>query len=219
MSSRNSNSPVRRVVCAGIPRSGSTWLFNVARLILERDIPGGVYGAWLDDYAPGADKPIHVIKLHGPADALLDADVILSSRRDLRDIAASAVLMGWCKSTDEILRFADSALSGHEIWSAHATVELAYEDIVGRPAQCVAAVGSALAVALDEGGYDEILNAVESLQTPTQRADYDPETLLHPGHRRNGGVGYYGSVLTSAAVQAIEQRFGDWLERYGYLAR
>jgi len=55
------------VLCAGIPRSGSTWLYNAARLLLAHAAgPARVYGAWVEQYDPSHPEPWHVVKAHEP---------------------------------------------------------------------------------------------------------------------------------------------------------
>lgn len=96
------------VVCNGMPRSGSTYQYNLARMVVRaaglgvahsyldpgfNDMPGDgwpaeVFQEWIDDDAH------HVVKMHEAhpvaVDALSDGHVrLLYIHRDIRDVAAS----------------------------------------------------------------------------------------------------------------------------------
>jgi hypothetical protein len=96
------------VVCNGMPRSGSTYQYNVARLVVAAtelgvahsylepgftDMRGDgwppeVFRGWIDDDA------YHVVKMHEPhptaVGAISDGRVrVLYIHRDIRDVAAS----------------------------------------------------------------------------------------------------------------------------------
>lgn len=202
---------MKRIVCAGIPRSGSTWLFNVVRLLFEHQ-NHSVYGAWFGDYDPDVDKSIHVVKVHDPLE-VPDVHAVLMSRRDLRDIAASAVLMKWCKSYEEILVFVRNVVAMHEFWAPRADVEIDYEQIIGAAQGTIETVAHVLG--LDHDAL-WIASRLEALEGPTENAPYNRETLLHRGHRRHGGSRYYTSVLDRATVDAIDREFAEWMQRYGY---
>ena len=187
--------------------------------MLEDQAPGGVYGAWLDDYDSGNETPTHLVKTHRPNSRLeiTANDVVLTSRRDLRDIAASAVLMGWCESDQEILDFVRGAVEMHGYWQARATAGVAYEEIVSAPGGCVEVIAHALGIEFDDTLTASVLTRLDALDGPVDGARYNQETLLHESHRRHGGLGYYPSILASETIEAINSEFEPWLKRYGHL--
>ena len=77
------------ILCAGIPRSGSTWLYNAARMLASHPARGDhpVYGAWIEHYDPSNPARVHVVKVHEPDEKLAwRASAVLTSRRDLRTL-------------------------------------------------------------------------------------------------------------------------------------
>ncbi len=121
----------RLILSAGISRSGSTWLYNAARLLLSHDGAAKVAGAWIEDYDADDPAPVHLVKLHDP-DAMLaeKADLVLTGRRDLRDIAASIQRMKWVDSEEALLAFLDAVVAQHDFWSPRAQYEMVYEAMI-----------------------------------------------------------------------------------------
>ncbi len=102
------NKPIDHVVvvAAGMPRSGSTWQYNCARLILKHLGLSNVTTGFVDtessfffnlmDEEQGSR--VFLIKAHRFVVRLAQrADVILTSHRDLRDVFAS--LRDHCATT------------------------------------------------------------------------------------------------------------------------
>jgi hypothetical protein len=209
----------RLVLCAGIPRSGSTWLYNAARLACAAE-PGGAHAAWVDDYDASAPDAWHVVKLHDPHATLeTRATVVLTSRRDLRDIAASARRRAWFDDEAQILAFLDRVVAQHAHWAPRAALDLDYRWIERDAPRAAAAVLAALGLvgvdAVDERAT-RLAARIEAANAPERgAAGYDPVTLLHPEHRLSGRSGAYAEVLPPSLVSAIEERFGAWLSRHG----
>src|SRR3954454_11133001 len=83
------------ILCAGPSRSGSTWQYNIIRL-LTKAAYGESYGAWVLDYDPANPAPAHVVKIHDPQHlGKLVPNAIVTGHRDLRDVLASARRMKW----------------------------------------------------------------------------------------------------------------------------
>src|SRR5262245_15346631 len=73
------------VLSAGMPRSGSTWLFNAARLLLRQTVaPDELGSGWVGDWARLPKRPWLLLKVH-EYDAFLArrARAILYSYRDV----------------------------------------------------------------------------------------------------------------------------------------
>lgn len=206
-------------VCAGIPRSGSTWLYNAMRLVMQaRHAP--VYSTWIGDRdrALESEASATLIKIHTRNDQLADeADIILTCHRDPRDIIASMMSMGWIgeRYTVEFrLRFCREA---HEYWSPRSAIDFAYTEIVEEDEQCLRRIADALGVALDEAEISDI--AVALRETPNNRqadAKHDPEFLTHVNHRNDGRDGRWRDQLPPAVIQSILSEHRDWIEGLGY---
>ena len=88
------------VLCTGMPRSGSTWLFNAVRLLLQSEA-AEVCSYWKGDFdalkflrSAGPEK-ILLLKIHRHSPVLeKKAAVIFYSIRDIRDVIASKIRRG-----------------------------------------------------------------------------------------------------------------------------
>ena len=97
------------ITCAGMERAGSTWLFNATRLLLMSSNKY-VYGFWIDDFnfakfmLKAKLKSHLLLKTHKYIDSLeKHSSIILTSIRDLRDVATSLARM-WGYNIDKIIK-------------------------------------------------------------------------------------------------------------------
>lgn len=190
-------------ISAGMPRSGSTWLFNVARLLLERQEP--ITSGWIDDLEQPLPKRV-LVKVHMPNDAL--GGTILTCHRDLRDVAASVQAMGWAEGR-ALLDWVMNARLAYDYWSARAALDLSYERIIGEPE----ASGRALAAAL---GVPFEIGVLEAADLPSPTDHRDPITNLHPNHRNDGRAGRWRDQLDPELARAIGAQHQRWLRAHNY---
>lgn len=209
----------RLILTSGIVRSGSTWLYNATRFILQTT-QANVYACWIDDFslADAANAEIVIVKLHSPDDAVAArAEKIVTSYRDLRDIAVSARSMGWHHSTEKLLEVALAARYCDDYWSARAQLVAPYERIVAEPAALLSQLAATLGSPLSQNEIDRIASALSGMREP-DATTYDRTTLLHPGHRNDGRPGRWRDELEPDIVAGIEEQSRDWLVARGYLA-
>ena len=170
------------VLVAGMPRSGSTWLFNAARLLLAAT-GRPVHAAWVADRDPDDPAPMHLVKVHTPEEAAFPHDLVLTTRRPIDECLASLIRMGWLKPDAEAIRTnhrIQTSLYDH--WAARSTLETTYDDILHRPEAAVARIAEALGLAPDAARDARLAADLAALRAP-ESGRYDPETLLHPRHR------------------------------------
>lgn len=212
----------RLYVCAGMHRSGSTWLYNVVRLALM-GLGEYVYATTAEPvgmYDPEYPVKQHVVKTHTfRQDLVKNATRVFTSRRDLRDVAASMVRLGNIENEVlPVLKFLHWELRLYLQWSSFSKYESVYEDMVQDKLLAVRSLLYKLGMALNmEANSNEIHAQVQALRAPPKEAKmYDPTTLLTPGHFTDGRVGSYKDTLSPEVVRAIEEEFGDWLQEKGY---
>ena len=81
------------ILSAGMPRSGSTWLYNAARLLLisSSSVGNNLSSGWIEDLGTLSKKEVMLIKIHDlPKFLSKKSQIILYSYRDLRDALASS---------------------------------------------------------------------------------------------------------------------------------
>ncbi len=208
-----------RVICAGMRRSGSTWLYNAVRMILASC--GGVYARFEDDQDIAECRRMaveqQVAKAHRfGAELLFGATCILVSHRDLRDVAASAVRRKLVVDLPvEVVRFlTKTVIDEYQIWEPYAQFDLAYESMRENTPGAVGTIAGVLGVTVDP---EAVARNIDALPLPNGK-DPDREVLLHPGHFTDGTVGGYKKTLGEETVRAIEAVFGEWMLRKGYAA-
>lgn len=207
----------RLVLCAGIPRSGSTWLYNAVRLSLEAADGGEVYGTWVADYDPATAASCHVIKIHDPCPQLAAAaDRVLTSRRDLRDVAASVRARGWARTDDELIEFLKHVVEIHGFWKARSIYEVVYERMIDHRPQVIAEVAEVLGLALARDRVIRVDEQIRRLRHDDAGQPYDKVSLLHRGHVGPGRPGAYAEVLDQRLVRRINEQFGSWLRDHDY---
>lgn len=209
---------------AGIPRSGSTWLFNALRLLLKKNYPG-LYSCWIDEYddAKGANADAVLIKLHIPhAEFASKARAIFTSNRDLRDIAISMSQAGWIENKQQWLEWVSGAREQHEYWQPISQLDLRYDDIVNKPAKCLRDISAVLFPEKKKGSFQEVRNKflamrLNRLSEASSSSIIQHEiTLLHKDHRKAGGKSRWKTDLQSDIADEISKCHADWLERMGY---
>jgi hypothetical protein len=208
------------VVCAGIPRSGSTWLYNAIRLLLQHEHgERRVYGAWVDRYDATNASRWHVVKIHDPSEPLAwRAKCVVTSRRDLRDIAASAWKRGWVSDNASTLALLDSIIAQHAFWRPRAAHEMVYERMRSNAASELECLAGALGMSLSQQGILATIAAIDSLGHDDASADdFDSANLMHKKHIMDGRVGYHAQTLPPDLVATINDRYRAWLLTHGYI--
>jgi hypothetical protein len=195
------------VLCTGIIRSGSTWSFNVARLLLARRSAAvrGEFSNKIRTAVRSADAGVehHVIKAHEPD--RFGRRLITEGRcrtictyRDPLECIASGIeafggtledMVALTRRHMEFLKLQHTAGGVHFVW---------YDDIVERPNERIRGIADYLGQPIDDAGVREIARSmdrdsvarlVKDLPTPppdgkSRQQSWDPETLFHPGHIR-----------------------------------
>lgn len=218
------------VLCNGMPRSASTWSYNVAMAVLRLT---------LDEIHGGYDENLHrflrtlpescvhaVVKLHsldgaGIGLAQLHAAKVIYTWRDLADATASYMTM-FSIDFDRTLALMSSSLELYRRHRRNGALILGYEAIVQRAVESVAAVAAYLNV---EASREQIVaiteaNSFERMREKVkeigsldygerlirhERTSYDPETLLNLDHIRDGSMGYGASRLSKTQLSQVAE--------------
>jgi hypothetical protein len=215
------------VICNGMPRSASTWSFNVVIALLRSSGPSDeVYSGYDEDIARFLESipttAAHaVLKCHqldpsGRASARSDAKTIYTWRDPADAVVSCMRMFGY--AFDDSLAAIDSSLELYHLHrQAGATLILEYGQIVSSSIDAVQRIATFLGL---EAHPDTVRAVTEQtsldsvrrqLLSPTADAlvrhsglEYDPETLLHRKHVRDGSVGYGRRALTSEQSERVD---------------
>lgn len=203
----------RMVLSAGMPRSGSTWLFNAARLLLRRSCGGDLASGWVGDWYQLPRRRTLLLKLHDFDPFLArHAHVVLYSYRDVRDALASSRRKFGIEPMPDLAR---RWIQDDRRWRSTAHFVLRYESMRENPAEALAR----LAAVLQAGDVcpEEVLAELATLQPAGDSPHpYHPETLLHVGHITDGRHGAWQGWIAPEVVRQIETEFAEWLRANGY---
>ncbi len=203
---------------AGMNRSGSTWLYNVVRLLLARSGAPDLAAGWVEDREKLLKHRTAVVKVHifDPS-LLIEPYMVLTSHRDLRDVAASLARKFKLPASVEMTRY---VFNQYRRWAELARFDMCYEAMIADAPAMVGQVAAALGVEVDATAQAEVAAEVDAAKRSI-RADtrgFDPQTLLHTGHITDGRPGSWREDLSPERADEIVKGFRSWMELQGYLS-
>jgi hypothetical protein len=212
------------VLIAGACRSGSTALYNMARLLMERTYGvDNVYAGRNDVQWPG--KPHAVLHHHQPSEAhRCWADVILTSHRDLLDVVASdkrcnEIIHGkpYENTPESLLDVLATVVGCHMWWKPFTDFEMRYCTFVDRPRGVLRRVVAALAdedTAFDGADSTGIVEEIQGYKSGDYTADN--RNLICEIARTDGRAGAYGEFLEQWEIDTVLKYYSWWQRDNGY---
>jgi hypothetical protein len=228
------------VFCDGMPRSASTWSFNVVVNLLKLLAPSSrIHAEYREDFAalvnslqPEYDHA--VVKSHQLDHAARElcragAAKAIYTWRSPVDAVASYMKM-FNQPFDEGLKAIRDSLRLHEFHRAvGGCCTIAYDIIKGKPRKAIAEIAAHLGLDAPDSVIEEVdhctsfnrmKEAADQLdkRSPVLLAEsggllYDRETLLHRSHIRDGRTGYGREILTPEQ----QNRVGEVLSEFPWI--
>jgi len=198
-----------RIICAGSYRSGSTWQYNAARTIL--DLAGMEYTCGDPTQVKFTGDGNEVMKTHDyRPNLLLPGTIVLTTIRDIRDIAASAVRRGWFDGRlDKCLDFLAKLIEAYHAWKKHTHCEMRYEYIRYNKVQAIKTMCYVLNLSVDA---QRVNTLIDSLEIPKDGPNFI--THLWPNHITDGEIGTYRKTLNDEWIRAIEDAHKGFIQSY-----
>lgn len=199
-----------------MPRSGSTWLYNVARLaLLAQHGEGQIAAGWIGDRGKLPGAKVQLLKVHDFDSSLADtAWRVLWSYRDLRDVLASLQRKFGTLAT---LEGSDHFVRQDSHWSPRAAHQMRYESMLLDPLAQVQSVCRALQV--DLAHAPAVLRGAMNLDYGSEgprNEVYNEATLYHRGHVTDGRHGAWNLTLPDSLATAVARRHAGWMAARGY---
>ena len=224
------------VLCNGMPRSASTWSFNVCRLLLQQLRPEAALCARYHEKISEAIDPLrgsyeHVIlKCHtlderGRELCRFGVARAIYTHRDPFDAIHSAMVMfqhSFEDALDSIRRSLDLYQFHRSTGEAHI---VSYDAIFRTPEKAIAD----LAAYLDLSASPELVKRIAAQTSMdamkeiarqvgrerhgirTSRSLYDPETHVHRDHIRDGRTGHGRGYLSAEQLRRAEAALAPYL--------
>jgi hypothetical protein len=217
------------VFCNGMPRSASTWSFNVLVLLFRR-LGRNVHS--------GYDENMHRFARDLPSaatDVVLKCHSLDPTATMLLQIGAAKVVYTWRDPADAIASFMEMfqtdfdhafpvIAASIDLYHRHRRtggLTLGYQQIVADPGACIARIASYLGLAAGPSligglaqatGLAEVRRKLEEIGSLDYgprlvrhyQTFYDPETMLNIDHIRHGGSGYGKDVLNQAQQRQVQ---------------
>jgi hypothetical protein len=220
------------ILCNGMPRSGSTWSFNVVKSLIQRTTPTeSLYSGYSENISaflsdvPAGTKHI-VLKCHGltPAGKALasaGAAKVIYTWRDPADAVYSQMKM-FSSSFDEALRLVEASLALYVFHRVTGnSISIYYDDFVAHQAPIIHGICGYMGISnVDNAVIDEIADtmSIDNIRLRVAEIEALPKTMLvqartgychwdtqlHYGHIREGGSGNGRRQLTSDQVALID---------------
>ena len=230
----------RLIVCAGVYRSGSTWAYNMVKLIIQAALPGvrigGCFAENIEELAPfGADHcDLVVLKTHPQQSLLsliefLNPPVILSVR-DPRDCVASWMQMLGEEFSVFQPRLMKSCFAALRLARHDYTHTIRYEDGATASARTVMDIAAHLGLSIAQQRAAVLVKELspESVKiqnkqmaeagriAPSERLISDAKTLWLPAHVGDGRIGKYREALSNDQLRSVNYWSRAYCEAFGY---
>lgn len=203
------------IITAGMPRSGSTWLYNATRLLVESSGPFDIGAGWISDFDTFKHHDIVILKMHYFEPTFVkSASLILYSFRDIRDALASLKRKF---NMEPSLKAAQHFIVNDKRWRSKASFIMRYEDMMESPDKILSQLARVLGVQRYNAG--KIIDSIGTMNYTSgqHRNDtYNLENLLHRDHITDGRHGSWEGHVSQEIITQIEHECSEWLEQNGY---
>ena len=198
------------IISAGMPRSGSTLLYNMLREILLVKWGRNLVAGWEGDVDLFSGADVYLVKTHTITIAhTVHADLLFFSYRDIRTVAVSTMRM-----FGQALSFESMRANVEEYRKAYVASDLtvSYEMLVEQPVDVIARLAETLRInVVPESICERVLN----LKPPME--GYAGESLLHKDHFRHTSDDAWFEIAPLELQQRVNDEFGWWFRECGYL--
>jgi len=216
------------VLCNGMPRSASTWSFNVCRRLVQELFPqDSLYSGYHENLAEILGSldgrydhlvlKCHTLDEKGRELCASGKAFAVYTHRDPFDAIYSSMVM-FKVSFDEALASLPTSLRLLEFHRRNPTSYVVpYDRIRNAPLEAISAIARHLRLVVP----DELVQRIARETSPdaiaaiadqvseergavrTPRSAYDPETLVHRNHIRNGSSGYGRELLSEEQQERV----------------
>lgn len=238
---RNNKGIPAIILCAGMPRSKSTWLYNVALKLANRGAKArGIYAdtpAELEAEiaSAGGGDEVLVVKCHAPTAELVAftrflGGVAITSIRDPRDCAASLVETFGFSGADAVDAITRSIKALDRLNGPLPLLSYRYET-ERDDLHIVHEIAGLIGIALDDATacgivadlspakVSQLVEAAAAAGTidPQRPAEtWTEQTHWHPSHIGDGLTGKFLRALTEVQAFTLSQTNRTFMDRHGY---
>lgn len=199
-------------ISAGMPRSGSTFLFNILREILLSKWDGGLRYGLLKDVLEMPAGAAYLVKTHSLNRFYrIRSQKAFYTYRDVRVAAVSRMRMFKTKPSMDNIR---NDINEYIIAKRCCDLIVKYEDLTAKPDRVVEDCANLLNIMVDTR---EILAKLSRPASDfNESSGYSKERLLHQGHFTGTKDDEWRTVLSEELQKQLNDEFAWWFEECGY---
>jgi len=209
------------VLVSTVPRSGSTLLFNICRLLFEQVYgKDKTYATWCQFHKQESEKEYNIIKIHDRNIKYTNwSNKIITSIRDIRYIIASYAdfnkkfnindpnnLMGVCKGFLRII----------ENNCGVADYIFRYEEYFKDSHKVISDIAKCLELPLEKININLLLKEIEKIKKAKYKNLDAGKTQMHPNHISPKSSAHITERMTIEQLRFIETNFSWFFPKYGY---
>lgn len=199
------------VVSAGMPRSGSTLLFNILREILLTKWRDRLSCGWVGDVMELPKGAAFLIKMHKLSSYYRwRAQYVFYTYRDVRVPAVSGLRSFNRQITMESIR---SDIEEYEVAKKASNLIIKYEELLETPNSFIRQLAQMLSIQVNAG---EIYQNTLELSPPGTSSGYSKETLLHKKHFTHTSNNEWREIIPHELQVRINEEFSWWFRECGY---
>lgn len=230
---RTTNYPIRDIIICGMPRSGSTLLFNlIKQLMIIHSNKVNTYFNYDLEYREllSNERSIYVKKNHRYSPLLSKRiekklSIGFFTHRDIRDVVVSLIQKGritdfydWLARRKLRKIINDSMLYAN----TKNIILIPYEELINDKKNVILKVAGKLNICLTESEINSLIDSSdiekikEDIKIRGEVGKIDVITQLHSNHIKDGIVGKWKEILSKDQIDIINESGKDFLKFFRY---
>ena len=204
-----------------MPRSGSTLLFNLCRMLFEEEYgKDKTYATWTQFFKENQQKKYNIIKNHDRVQKLIDwADLIITSVRDPRYVIASYSDFNPkfnVNSESQIKSVCSSYIKTFEIMKTLSDYTFRYESYFNDKTKIIKEIMNVLGINESKIDINKIIKNLDAIKNTKYEKLDRTVTQMHPNHISPKANKTIHERLTKEQIRFIESNFSKFMLDHGY---
>jgi hypothetical protein len=204
-----------------MPRSGSTLLFNLCRILFEEEYgKDKTYATWTQFFKENQQKKYNIIKNHDRVQKLIDwADLIITSVRDPRYVIASYSDFNPkfnVNSESQIKSVCSSYIKTFEIMKPLSDYTFRYESYFNDKTKIIKEIMNVLGINESKIDINKIIKNLDAIKNTKYEKLDRTVTQMHPNHISPKANKTIQERLTKEQIRFIESNFSRFMFEHGY---
>lgn len=196
----------------GMPRSGSTLVYNYLRLCLTERYGPTVESGWIGDIKEFPSAEAYCVKAHGVSRLLYSrAKFSCYTYRDLRVALVSGLRKFGRKPN---IATCQSFIRKDQLARKHATIVFKYEEILANKRVTIERLIDALEVNTTSSTIEEALS--RQITLGISEGERQRDTQMHGGHATGTKDGDWRDVLDGEFLSELHDKYSWWFEANDY---